>query len=234
MNKKLKITLVRFPKCASTFLHNNFSTLLKEGKISDYRFVAGLAAGPSKKLIYYRSGNQTLSEPESSPLPLEAPERREWRFISCIRHPVERFFSALFFNEAALVTRKHSSLHERTSLEAKIKLFIESGELKPCVFELMCSGAPGCYFNHMSLLTSMDILIFQEHIQEGIDKIKQKWNFDIINKIHGKQSTDLYNETFNKDCGQERQLLKEKYYGPLEQIFQKDIEAYHSLKNKFL
>jgi len=219
MDKKLKITLVRFPKCASSFLHRNFSALLKEGKISDYR-----------SETEYRRFHQGrwLNTPEDS-------EVGEWQFISCIRHPVERFFSALFFGEAMLYSDRGCSRTpwEELSLEAKIRSFIESGTLEAKSVHELVSAAPGCYVKHASLLTSMDILIFQDYMQEGLDKIKEKWNLNITNKIYGGESVVAYRNAFNKDCTSEKQLLKQKYYGPLEQIFQKDIETYYFLKNKF-
>jgi len=134
MEEKLKITLVRFPKCASSFLHRNFSALLKEGKISDYHSYLGWRDVP------------------------ETSEVSEWQFISSIRHPVERFFSALFFSEAMLAARNHTPTPwEGLPLEAKIRSFIESGTLEAkSVYELV-SASPGSYFKDVSLLKYFNI-----------------------------------------------------------------------------
>jgi len=161
-----------------------------------------------------------------------------WRTVSSIRHPIERFFSALYFSNAMYVGRQNDSNWKEDEwfglpIEVQLSRFLETGTLSGQIHELH-TCTPGTYTMHSELLHGMDLLFFQENMSAGIQEIKSRWNITISDGVPSSIASykDAYLDVFEVDCSEEKSFLRNKYYMALEEIFSEDIKLYESLYSK--
>ena len=223
-NKKEKnnIILIRHSKCASSFLHRHFSNQSDilgtqsqfHPDVSDYE---EMVAGPTCLTGY---------------------DLNYWRTVSSIRHPIERFFSALYFSNAMYVGRQHEPKWRKDEwfglpIEVQLSRFLETGHLSNVIHELW-TCAPGMYTRHEDLLHNVDLLFFQENMDAGLKEMKSKWGITFSEAVPTTtaSSSEAYLDMFGSNCEGEKKMLRDKYYNDLEQIFLEDIEFYEALYSK--
>ena len=208
----MNVALFTVAKSASTYLSRNLE--LQEGV---------------KKIEQYNIGTYDFAEGEFDKINSES------LTISCIRHPVERLFSALYYSERVYHIRKKRGF-DNNSKEAKAfdELSIEEKIKKILSFKFVESLLPevqsckvGFLEKNYDIFYKLDELMFHEEMEICISDFNKKYKTSLNNKIVAGYGEKHPFEELTKS-------LKGKYLDRLSELYSKDIECYFDLKNKFL
>tara|TARA_R100000008_G_scaffold86896_1_gene82582 strand:- start:10506 stop:11270 length:765 start_codon:yes stop_codon:yes gene_type:complete len=235
------IFLVRFPKCASSFFRKNLKDRHEILGYAEAQYNSGVDGSTQQlkreafwyNLLVFRG----MVYPDKLNLPLPPPyASSNWLYLSCIRHPIDRLFSALYFSHAVYLSRGHDTDSFKNSfdeldIESKIIYFLKKNKFPSKVYELS-SCNPGGYSNYLELLKGMDLVMVQEDLTTGLSILRDKWGIKIDNKRYGGSSEEAYQEAFNTSPEDEKQKLKEKYWEALLPLYEKDIKVYEYFVKK--
>lgn len=164
----------------------------------------------------------------------------DWLHLSCIRHPVHRFFSALYYSRPTYYLRNHDEDGRASSLHAlepeeQIKKILKNPELLAGgIYELSMSS-PGNYTTNFEVLKSLDLIIIQEEMAKGLSDLKDKSGIVLENcRADTSNSNIIYQNFFNYCPRDERKKLTKKYWEPVLELYKDDMEVYEYFLQRYL
>jgi hypothetical protein len=195
-----EVVLFRNPKCGSTYLTKQLRHVCTEENKS---FI---------ETEFVRMGNHN---PNSI-------------WITSIRHPVKRFFSALFFSHAVSRSRNNGSneFDRINDVEEKIKIILDSGQIKSKVYEFCEVNKRSNAYND-NYLSKVDIVCILEKMNESVQLLNHTLNTNIVNKPYGGSSNRQYTKVFSHDPTELKNELFAKYETDLIEFYKDDIEVYN-------
>jgi hypothetical protein len=238
----MKIAFFSIGKCGSSLIRRSLNPSLRK------RHGKEMGMSPEEPLIEEYIFARLWPRHDADPAVIG---REDYFTLTMVRHPIERFFSGIFFSHAVVkswektppsIGRKKypnwsdDNRFDKLDYEDKIKYVLKHQSRIGSPLLSSTEEVNDCMPDYLLLreeaLKKIDLVMVIEKLDQGLDRLEALTGVKIKN-VKANCTAPIEKSVFKSTKNKIRKELKEKYWDKLSELFAPDIEIYERYNSKY-